>query len=106
MGIPLLRCSPQRNRRGPVSPRAGPLLLGRGLAPFINLVDYLEGAQQSLGFYLDALRSRGYERALCVLPHDRVQHSSITGYRLSDHIEQGGFKTEVVKNAGTGAGFP
>jgi phage terminase large subunit len=69
----------------------------------IRVLDYIEGQGQVLAYYVNELRARGYESAVCVLPHDGVNENSITGKRYEDHLADAGFRTEVVKNQGKGA---
>ena len=69
----------------------------------IMVLDYIEGVGQVLAHYVNELRSKGYEKALCVLPHDGVNENNITGKRYEQHLQDAGFKTEVVKNQGRGA---
>jgi phage terminase large subunit len=69
----------------------------------IRVLDYIEGRGQVLAFYTAELRSRGYEKAICVLPHDGVASNSITGKRYRDHLEDAGFETQVIPNQGKGA---
>jgi phage terminase large subunit len=69
----------------------------------IRMLDYIEGQGQPLGYYLDALRRRGYERAECILPHDGVHRDQITATRYEDHIQAAGFATRVIRNQGKGA---
>jgi phage terminase large subunit len=69
----------------------------------INVLDYIEGVGQPLSFYVNELRSRGYQNALCVLPHDGVAANVITGKRYEDHVREAGFQVEVIKNQGAGA---
>jgi phage terminase large subunit len=69
----------------------------------IRILDYIEGVGQVLAYYVDELRRRGYERALCVLPHDGINENNVTGKRYKDHIEEAGFATKVVENQGRGS---
>jgi phage terminase large subunit len=69
----------------------------------IRVLDYIEGVGQVLAYYVNELRSRGYEKALCVLPHDGVNSNSITGKRYEDHLRDAGFEADVVENQGRGA---
>jgi phage terminase large subunit len=69
----------------------------------IRVLDYVEGVGQVLAYYVNELRARGYQQALCVLPHDGVNENSITGKRYEDHLKDAGFTVEVVKNQGRGA---
>lgn len=69
----------------------------------IRVLDYIEGVGQVLAYYVNELRSRGYAKALCVLPHDGVNENNITGKRYEDHLRDAEFETRVVKNQGRGA---
>ena len=69
----------------------------------VNVIDYIEGVSQPLAYYVNELRSKGYQKARCILPHDGVNKSVITGKRYEDHLKDAGFRTEVIPNAGTGA---
>lgn len=66
-------------------------------------LDYIEGQGQPLGYYLNELRRRGHDGALCVLPHDGVQRDNLTALSFEDHVKAGGFETRVIKNQGKGA---
>ncbi len=61
------------------------------------------GAIQEAQEAINELRSRGYQNALCVLPHDGVNANNITGKRYEDHVSDAGFRTEIIKNQGAGA---
>jgi phage terminase large subunit len=69
----------------------------------IRVLDYIEGVGQVLGYYVNEIRSKGYDKAVCVLPHDGVNENNITGKRYEQHLQDAGFRTEVVKNQGRGA---
>lgn len=69
----------------------------------ILVLDYIEGQGQTLGYYANALRSRGHDGCLCVLPHDGVNSNSVTGKRFEDHLNDAGFETKIVPNQGKGA---
>lgn len=69
----------------------------------INILDYIEGVGQVLAYYVTELRSRGWAKALCILPHDGVNENNITGKRYEDHLREAGFEVEVIKNQGKGA---
>ena len=68
----------------------------------IRVLDYIEGQGQVLGHYVNELRSRGYDKAVCVLPHDGVNANSITGKRYRDHLADAGFDVTVIPNQGRG----
>ena len=70
----------------------------------IRVLDYIEGMGQVLAYYVDELRRRKYERAICYLPHDGVNENNITGKRYEDHLREAGFEVQPpVKNQGRGA---
>lgn len=69
----------------------------------ILVLDYIEGVGQVLAYYVNALRDRGYGKALCILPHDGVNENNITGKRYEDHLREAGFDVQVIKNQGKGA---
>jgi len=69
----------------------------------IRVLDYIEGVGQVLAYYVNALKARGWGRALCVLPHDGVAENSVTGKRYEDHVRDAGFEVQVIKNQGKGA---
>jgi len=67
------------------------------------VLDYIEGVGQVLAYYVNELRQRHYENAICILPHDGVNENNITGKRYEDHLREAGFEVEVIKNQGKGA---
>lgn len=69
----------------------------------IRILDYIEGQGQVLAYYVNELRSKGYENAICTLPHDGVNANNITGKRYQEHLRDAGFEVNVVKNQGKGA---
>lgn len=69
----------------------------------IRVLDYIEGVGQVLAYYVSELRRKGYGKAICVVPHDGVQHNNITGKRYSDHLADAEFEVEIIKNQGSGA---
>lgn len=71
----------------------------------IRVLDYIEGVGQVLAYYVNELRERGWEKALCVLPHDAAQtHAdNPTGMDFEAQLKAAGFKTTLVHNQGQGA---
>ena len=49
------------------------------------------------------LRDNGYEKALCVLPHDGATHDKVHSVSFESALEEAGFDVEVVPNQGKGA---
>lgn len=64
----------------------------------INVLDYIEGQGQVLGYYTNELRDRGWGKAYCVVPHDAAQtHAdNPTGMDFEAQLQQAGFNTEKV----------
>jgi phage terminase large subunit len=69
----------------------------------IRVLDYIEGQGQPLAYYLNELRARGHEQALCILPHDGAHRDAVSADTFEDHIAAAGFPTQIVKNQGKGA---
>jgi len=69
----------------------------------IRCLDYYEAQGQPLSAHLVWLRDRGWQNALCVLPHDASQRDRIAALPFADHIRQAGFKVTTVDNQGRGA---
>jgi phage terminase large subunit len=69
----------------------------------IRVLDYIEGVGQVLAFYVNELRSRGYQKALCYLPHDGGNTNPVSGKNYAGHLEDAGFDVTVVPNQGQGA---
>lgn len=67
----------------------------------IHVMDYIEGSGQELGYYVNELRRRGHEDALCFLPHDGAHHH--VGQSVSEQLKEAGFRTKVIPNQGRGA---
>jgi phage terminase large subunit len=69
----------------------------------IRVLNYYEAVGQPLGAHLQWLRSKGYDKAECVLPHDGSTADLLSGVKFEDHIRQAGFKVTTVPNMGKGA---
>jgi len=69
----------------------------------IRVLDYIEGIGQVLAYYVTELRSRGWGKAICILPHDGVNSNNITGKRYEDHLRDAEFEVIVIPNQGKGA---
>lgn len=69
----------------------------------ILVLNYYEAVGQVLGTHLAWLRKNGYADAEIYLPHDGVNTNNITGKRYQDHIEDAGFKVQIITNQGKGA---
>jgi len=74
------------------------------VAQEVRVLDYIEGIGQVLAYYVEEMRRRKHERAICYLPHDGVNENSITGKRYEQHLREAGFDVQPpVKNQGRGA---
>lgn len=69
----------------------------------VRVLDYYEAVGQPLAAHINWLRAKGYDNALCVLPHDGAQHDKIMETTYEGMIGVAGFATEVVPNQGKGA---
>lgn len=69
----------------------------------IRVLDYYEAVGQPLAEHLAWLRSRGYERAECVLPHDGATNDKVYSVSYESAIREAGFSVRVVPNSGKGA---
>lgn len=70
----------------------------------IRMLDYIEGVGQVLGYYTAELRQRGWQKAICQLPHDGVNENNVTGKRLEQHLREAEFDVPPpIKNQGRGA---
>ena len=73
------------------------------IGQWIHVLDYYEAQGQPLESHLNWLRDNGYQNARCILPHDARRTSGITAKRYEDHVRDGGFEVDTVKNQGAGA---
>lgn len=69
----------------------------------INVIDYIEGEGQPLAYYVAELRRKGYDSALCVLPHDGAHRDAVQAVKFEDHLRGAGFKVKTISNQGSGA---
>jgi phage terminase large subunit len=73
------------------------------IGKIINVIDYYEAVGQPIGAHIDWLRSRKYDKALCVLPHDGEPRSPVADASWQTALEAAGFETEIIPNQGAGA---
>jgi len=69
----------------------------------IRLLDYYEATSQPLEFHLTWLRDNGYDKCLCLLPHDGRSNDKVYDVSFESAIRQAGFPVEIIPNQGTGA---
>ena len=68
-----------------------------------RVLDYYEAVGQPLATHVAWLRSSGYEKALCVLPHDGATNDKVYAVSYESSLRQAGFEVRVVPNMGAGA---
>jgi phage terminase large subunit len=86
---------------------------GRSDATAITIVQYIGTEVRTLNYYesvgqpfethVNWLRFNGYEKAVCVLPHDGRKHDMVYDVTPESYLRNAGFHVEVVKNQGKGA---
>ena len=69
----------------------------------IRVLDYYEAVGQPLAAHVAWLRSKGYEKALCVLPHDGATNDKVYSVSYESALRAAEFETRVVPNMGAGA---
>ena len=69
----------------------------------IRVLAYYEAQGQQLADHAAWLRSNGYGKALCKLPHDGAAHEKINRVTYASALQDAGFTVEVLPNAGGGA---
>lgn len=69
----------------------------------VRVLDYYETVGQPLSEHVGWLRSKGYEKALCVLPHDGGTHDKVYKVTYESALREAGFNVRVVPNMGAGA---
>lgn len=69
----------------------------------IRVLDYYEAVGQPIGAHIEWMRSRKYEKALCVLPHDGAPVNPVADASWQTALEAAGFEVEVIPNQGAGA---
>jgi phage terminase large subunit len=63
-----------------------------------RIIDFLEGSQNALQFYLLELQKRGYLYGTHYLPHDARAHQLGTGRTIEEQIRSAGFNVSIVPN--------
>lgn len=69
----------------------------------IRVLDYYEAQGQPLAAHVAWMRSKGYERAECVLPHDGAQNDKVYNVSYESSLREAGFSVKVIPNQGAGA---
>ena len=73
------------------------------IAKEIRVLDYYEAVGQPLAAHVQWLRSKGYDKALVVLPHDGVKHDQVYDVTYESAMRGAGLTVKVVPNQGQGA---
>ena len=69
----------------------------------VRVLDYYERVGQPLAAHIEWLRSSGYGKALCVLPHDGATNDKVHQVSYESALRSAEFEVRVVPNMGTGA---
>lgn len=69
----------------------------------VRVLRYYEAIGQPLATHVDWLRRNGYERAMCVLPHDGAAHDKVFSVSYESELRKAGFEVKVIPNMGQGA---
>lgn len=69
----------------------------------IRVLNHYTAQGQELGEHVKWLRDHGYEKALCVLPHDGAQNDKVVRVSYESALKAAGFTVQVVPNMGMGA---
>lgn len=69
----------------------------------VRVLDYYEAVGQPFEAHVNWLRESGYEKAVCVLPHDGRKHDAVYQVTPQSFLREAGFMVEVVPNQGAGA---
>ncbi len=73
------------------------------VGPRILVHDYYEAVGQDLATHVNWLRSNGYGKAYCILPHDGKTHDKVHPVTFESELIKAGFDVKVVPNMGRGA---
>jgi len=73
------------------------------IGPQIRWLDYYEAQGQPLATHIEWLRDNGYEKALCVLPHDGKTNDRVHDVSYESALKGAGFEVQVIANQGAGA---
>lgn len=77
------------------------------IAQFIGketrVLDYYEAVGQPLATHIQWLRSNGYGKAECFLPHDGATQDKVYAVSYESALKEAGFSVKVIPNQGKGA---
>ena len=69
----------------------------------IRVLDCYEAVGQPLATHVSWLRDSGYEKSLCILPHDGDTNDKVHDVSYHSYLREAGFQCRVVPNQGRGA---
>jgi phage terminase large subunit len=69
----------------------------------IRVLDHYTAQGQPLATHVQWLRSNGYGKALCILPHDGATNDKVYDVSYESSLREAGFEVIVVPNQGKGA---
>lgn len=69
----------------------------------IRVLDYYEAVGQELSVHIDWLRSKKYDKAQQVLPHDGANNDKVFRVSYESALRDAGFSVRVIPNMGAGA---
>jgi phage terminase large subunit len=69
----------------------------------IRVLDCYEDRSQPLETQINWLRDKGWERSVCILPHDGVQGDRVFAVSYESSLRTAGFTVITIKNQGPGA---
>lgn len=69
----------------------------------VRVLDYYEAVGQELSVHVQWLRDSGYEKAMCILPHDGANHDKVYKVSYQSSLTDAGFQVKVIPNMGAGA---
>jgi phage terminase large subunit len=69
----------------------------------IYVLDHYTAEHQPLSTHVNWLKKKGYENALCVLPHDGATYEKTHAVSYESMLEEAGFEVQIIKNQGRGA---
>lgn len=77
--------------------------IGQFIGREIRVLDYYEAQGQPLATHVQWLRDNGYEKAMCVLPHDGGTNDKVTDVSFESALKGAGFEVQIIPNQGAGA---
>lgn len=77
--------------------------IGQIIGKEARAVDYYEAVGQPLATHIQWLRANGYEKALCILPHDGASHDKVFQVSYESTLRDAQFDVRVIPNMGAGA---